>query len=260
MTATRGWLIVCTAAAIAIAAPASASCVSPQPAPGQETVQSFQPQAVDPLAEGTDPRAVMVGFTWPEAGFCTGQFSVKATETTNQVRIGTVISSLNSNDNCAGIGGAPGETVWVAVTLRAPLGLRAVVRDSDGAVLPLYVFDEHLVRQGPINADIGHYGGVNDNPPLALRKSIHITDPNALRRLGLELSGLQSAPGDAVSCPMDDGSYYLIQLRYSSGSDATIRLQATGCQLLFLGGSTQAAAWGANAPGLFALLADLLGE
>ena len=126
--------------------------------------------------------------------------------------------------------------------------------------MPLYVPDEHLVRQGPINADIGHYGGVNDNLPLALRRSIHITDPNALGRLGLELNGLQSFPGDAVSCPMDDGSYYLIHLHYSAGGDAAIRLHATGCQLLYIGGSTQAAAWGANAPGLFALLTDLLGE
>jgi hypothetical protein len=73
---------------------------------------------------------------WTNAGYCEGQFTVKATETASQVRVDDVISREHSNSSCAGFG-TDDETVWVDLTLAAPLGDRELVRASDGARLPV---------------------------------------------------------------------------------------------------------------------------
>lgn len=99
-------------------------------------VTHLQPQSVALLGEGGDPLTVMVMVTWPQDGFCSGQFTVTATETPTQVRVGSVESReyRGSSINCAGFGTIDG-TAAAELQLREPLGERQVIRASDGAVL-----------------------------------------------------------------------------------------------------------------------------
>lgn len=103
---------------------------------------SIQPEIVSPLANGS-PRDFNVGFTWRESGWCVGEFRVSATESATQVRVGPVIDRVASGGACAGVG-TVGNMAWAPLTLGSPLGKRLVVRDSDGAPLPVFTRGESL--------------------------------------------------------------------------------------------------------------------
>ncbi|GAB2577445.1 hypothetical protein Aab01nite_11680 [Paractinoplanes abujensis] len=100
------------------------------------TETRIEPQVVRLLGSGGDPLVLMVGFRWIEEGFCDGQFTVEAVETTTTVTIGTVVSRERDGMMCAGLGTVD-EMAWVDVNLRAPLGTRSAVRSSDGVTLAL---------------------------------------------------------------------------------------------------------------------------
>jgi hypothetical protein len=88
------------------------------------------------LIDGGDPRVLNVAVPWTEDGWCSGQFTVSATESQSEVRISPVASHLNRGGPCAGLG-TVNQRAWATLTLAAPLGDRAVVRASDGTRLPL---------------------------------------------------------------------------------------------------------------------------
>ena len=92
-------------------------------------------RAVD-QGEGGDPLVIMIGVKWTKDGWCSGQFTVQATETPTEVHVGHVTSREHSKGMCAGLGTAD-NTAWAYVQLAAPLGDRVVIRDSDGAPLPV---------------------------------------------------------------------------------------------------------------------------
>ena len=96
-----------------------------------------EPQSVALLGQGGDPLVGVVRFPWPGDGFCSGQFHVDAAETATQVRVGTVVSRVTRwNGACAGIGTLDG-MASAELRLSAPLGLREVIRATDGAPLPV---------------------------------------------------------------------------------------------------------------------------
>jgi hypothetical protein len=137
MNVTRPRLIAVAATALVVGTVAAVVFLGVQQlARSRVTEVSLQPQAVRLLGEGGDPLVVMVGVTWREDGYCSGQFHVKATETTTEVRVGTVVSRLYSNRACAGLG-TVNNMAWAELTLASPLGMRVVVRNSDGVVLPV---------------------------------------------------------------------------------------------------------------------------
>jgi hypothetical protein len=111
----------------------AAACSTP---PDRVTVTELQPQRVRLLGEHGDPLVILIAVHWTKPGYCSGQFTVKATETATQVRVDNVISREHSQGFCAGLGTAE-ETAWADVRLAAPLGDRPVVRISDGARLPV---------------------------------------------------------------------------------------------------------------------------
>ena len=100
------------------------------------TVSEHPPVAVRELGEGGDPLVIMIGVRWTEDGYCSGQFRVTATETPTEVRVSNVTSRAYRYGSCAGVGTAD-NTAWADLRLASPLGDRAVVRDSDGAHLPV---------------------------------------------------------------------------------------------------------------------------
>lgn len=100
------------------------------------TVTELEPQQVRLLGEGGDPLVIAIGVHWPKEGYCSGQFTVRASETATEVRVDNVISREHSKGLCDGLGTAD-QTAWADRTLAAPLGDREVVRASDGARLPI---------------------------------------------------------------------------------------------------------------------------
>jgi hypothetical protein len=78
----------------------------------------------------------MVGVLWSKDGYCSGQFTVDGTETATEIRVGTVVSREHSGGTCSGLG-TMDNMAWAELRLASPLGDRVVVRDSDGARLPL---------------------------------------------------------------------------------------------------------------------------
>ena len=111
------------------------------------TEESLLPQVVTPSE--SDPLTLRVGVIWTESGWCAGQFRVKATETTTQVRVGPVISRTSSGGACAGLGTVD-NMAWASLTLASPLGPRSTVRDSDGVPLPVHVFVTRLACETAI--------------------------------------------------------------------------------------------------------------
>lgn len=100
------------------------------------SVVDVEPIAYTTAGDGGDPWGMGVVIPWSEDGYCLGQFRVDVVETDREVRIGTVHSRDKRNAPCAGVGTVDGRA-FVAVTLSRPLGDRQVVRESDGAALPL---------------------------------------------------------------------------------------------------------------------------
>lgn len=97
-------------------------------------VTRIVPQAVADLGDGGDPLTVSILFPWPGEGFCSGQFSVSAAETDQEVRVSDVTSREYRRGTCAGVG-TTGGVAGVALTLARPVGQRVVVRASDGEPL-----------------------------------------------------------------------------------------------------------------------------
>ena len=221
------------------------------------TETTLQPRAVlqDP---GVDPRLVEVGVTWTQEGWCVGEFHVKASETSSEVKVDSVIDRQSANGYCAGVG-AVNHMAWAELQLAAPLGARPVVR-SDGTTLPYWTSSDGLVRTVPNGADISHYGGLNDTPQFRLRKAVTVTDPVELGQLAKELDALPPFPATPMFCPFGEGAYYLIALHYLGGGDMTLKAQDRGCETIFLAPSNRPVAWAATSPGFYPLLAGLLGE
>ncbi len=86
------------------------------------------------LGPAGDPLTVMITFPWAADGFCSGQFTVSAGETDQEVRVSDVTSREVRRGSCAGLGTNDG-TAGVGLTLDRPMGDRRVVRASDGTPL-----------------------------------------------------------------------------------------------------------------------------
>ena len=117
-----------------------------------------------------------------------------------------------------------------------------------------------LVVPGAIGVLIEQFGGLNDQPPLGLKASVRINDPAVISRLTRELNALPPFPDGVFSCPMDDGSYFVVVFTYGRGTSTTVKLEAHGCGGVFVGDSTQPVAWTLTSPGLLNSLTGLVGQ
>lgn len=215
---------------------------------GPLTEESLQPQVVSLLPEGNDPRVISIGVTWTEPGWCVGQFQVKATETATEVRVGTVVSRLNANDMCAGVGTA-GNMAWADLRLASPLGSRAVIRDSDGAALPVFAQTASLACQDAIfskaqpSADLTVVSG---QVALPTRKALQANasgEAAPSSRLFAKV-GLFVASGASFELIVPDGWVGPIAIGWGSPGTRTTHLKVSGCSatgsadawLVFAGG------------------------
>lgn len=217
---------------------------------------ALQPQVV---RLGADPRNISVGVTWTEEGWCLGDFHARATETSTDVRVAMIRRQFTHGGNCAGVGTAY-NTAWADITLNAAVGTRAVVRSSDATQLPVLTQDERFLHRHPLAADVKQFGGLNDNPPLALKKEAHIIDAAALENLATQLDSLPPFPTGTIYCPNDDGSYYLVELDYATGGSTSLKISARGCTGVYVNGLRKPTAWAMSGPvNIFPLLNSLLG-
>jgi hypothetical protein len=183
---------------------------------------------------------------------------VKASETSSQVKVDSVIDRQSSSAQCAGVG-AVNQMAWADLQLSTPLGTRAVVR-GDGTALPYWTSGDGLVRKGPSSVDISHYGGLNDTPQFGLRKSVTVIDPGELSQLVQELDALPPFPAEPILCPLGEGAYYSIAVHYLGDRDTTLKAEDRGCETVSLMPSNRAVAWAATTPGFYSLLKGLVGE
>ena len=58
----------------------------------EASISHLQPEAVQGLGQGGDPLVVLVLFRCPDGRYCSGQFTVTASETDQQVRVSDVTS------------------------------------------------------------------------------------------------------------------------------------------------------------------------
>ena len=73
------------------------------------------------------------------------------------------------------------------------------------------------------------------------------------------MPGRQTYPAATMLCPVDDGSHFDATFRYSGLADRHLKIQARGCQAVFLNDSPQPAAWAVNQPSLYGFLNNILG-
>jgi len=98
-------------------------------------VSEVAPVGFAELGPSGDPLVINVLIPWPEDGYCSGQFTVSAIQSDQEVRVSQVTSRVFRGGGCAGLGTWKGTAV-AQLTLESPLGQRKVVRASDGTPLP----------------------------------------------------------------------------------------------------------------------------
>lgn len=135
MRSGRRWLLLHLVAAFAVLAGVTA-CDLGRFAPDRVIETQLEPQFVGLPGEGGDPLVIYVVVTWTKEGWCSGQFTVQAIETPTEVRVGKVTSREYPGGSCAGVGTVD-NMAGAELRLASPLGDRVVVRDSDGARLPI---------------------------------------------------------------------------------------------------------------------------
>ena len=96
--------------------------------------------------------------------------------------------------------------------------------------------------RGAVRVVIERIGGLNDQPPSSLIASVGISDPAVATSLLTQLNDLPPFAA-GLHCPMDDGSYFVLIFTYVDGTKVTVRVEATGCEMVFAGDSTQPVAW-----------------
>jgi len=239
LLSTRGrWL----AAAVAVILVAAAAFGIQQKMRIVITEESIQPEFGSPQ----DGAGLMVGITWKRSGFCAGQFRVKVTETATEVRVDNVISRTANQGGCADVGTVD-NVAWVTVQLAAPVGSRSVVRDSDGAPLPMVLTwptcRESIasVTQPPVDQSI-----LFDQVALPTRSALQAnrsgeTDPNG--RLFAK-AGLYVAAGASFSLIVPDEWAGRLTIGWGNPPGRTTHLYVRACNasgsqkpwLVFAGG------------------------
>lgn len=71
------------------------------------------------------------------------------------------------------------------------------------------------------------------------------------------INELPPAPGGPMHCPMDDGSYYLLDFGYANDSHLQCKIQRTGCRIVSFTATNRGARWAAAAARLYKRLESL---
>jgi hypothetical protein len=130
--------------------------------------------------------------------------------------------------------------VAIAASSCAPIARSAVAPDGGPSVL------------------IQQFGGMNDQPPLRVQRSVRIFDSGEMGQLADELNALPPFPNGVWSCPFDDAAYFEVLFTYADGTSTPFRVNARGCRAVYVGKTNPRVLWAARSPELFDTLTRLL--
>ena len=114
-----------------------------------------------------------------------------------------------------------------------------------------------FIKSGALSVLIEQFGGLNDQPPMRLIAFARIKDAGVISKLVGQLNALPAPPG-LISCPFDDGSYVLLTFTYATGDSTPVKVDASGCGYVYVGGAAEPAAWTTTSPALPNLLSALV--
>jgi hypothetical protein len=111
-------------------------------------------------------------------------------------------------------------------------GCPSIDKSVAGVSNPGPGLDDALLPAGsPIAGLICEYGGLNSTPRFGLAKQVDLDSMGAVR-IASQARALPVDHTDAGvhSCPMDDGSFDVIALRYAGRPDVDLGYHSTGCE------------------------------
>ena len=200
--------------------------------------QSIQPEFVTPIGSDGSLVNVEVGFLWTERGYCAGQFQVNASETPNEVSVGTVLSRTYSQGSCAGIG-SNGKWATAPLALKNPIGKRSVVRRTDGVALPVFALTVMLQCQDAIHSqaspDADQIALFNEValPKNALQANLS-GEPDPSAKLFAK-NGLEIASGSTSMLSVPDDWMGRVTIGWGSPSIRTMHLYVPACREVISG-------------------------
>ncbi|MGD0386993.1 MAG: carboxypeptidase-like regulatory domain-containing protein [Solirubrobacteraceae bacterium] len=101
------------------------------------------------------------------------------------------------------------------------------------------------------------YAGLNGAAPLALERTLLVSDGGLIAHLVDEFDALPPYPKAGLFCPLDDGSQVLALLTYPGGRRVTVALDETGCNRVSNGDVVRIASGYDNTPVGPRLVAEL---
>jgi hypothetical protein len=212
--------------------------VSEQSIKGPVSEQSIKPEFISPIGLDGSLVNVYVGFPWAEQGYCVGQFQVSASETSAQISVGAVISRTYRQGICADVG-SNGRWTTAPLSLKAPIGKRAVVRRSDGVALPVFAVTVTLSCQDAINSqaspDADQITLFNEValPKYALQAN-RSSEPDPSAKLFAK-NGLEIASESTFVLSVPDDWMGRISIGWGSQPIRTMRLDVPACHELISG-------------------------
>jgi hypothetical protein len=105
-----------------------------------------------------------------------------------------------------------------------------------------------LAIEQPVSLTVTAYDPLNGGGKLW---SASTNDKRIVASLDSMINELPPAPSGPMHCPMDDGSYYMLNFGDSSDSHSECKLQRTGCSFLTFTDKTRSARWAATAANLY---------
>jgi hypothetical protein len=78
---------------------------------------------------------------------------------------------------------------------------------------------------------------------MGLQRMVQVHDPVAIARVARELIGLRPFPSGMMSCPFHDGPFFQIRFTFDSTASVVYKVEARGCEGVYLEPSEQPVAW-----------------
>lgn len=225
-------------AVVVVASATAAYLVRDRLFTGPISEQSIQPEFITPIGSDGSLVNVEVGFPWSEQGYCAGQFHVKASETSTEVSVGSIISRTYSQGICAGIG-SNGRWATAPLSLKSPIGKRSVVRKSNGAALPVFALTVMLRCQDAI-----HSQATADADQITLFNEVALPknslqanrsgEPDPSARFFAK-SGLEIASGSTFTLSVPDDWMGRASIGWGSSQIRTMHLYVPACHEVISG-------------------------
>jgi len=121
-------------------------------------------------------------------------------------------------------------------------------------VIPLLSTQLALAADQPVSLTITAFDPLNGGGKL-WSASTH--DKTIAASVDKMIDKLPPAPSGPMHCPMDDGSYYVVDVGYANDSHSECKIQRTGCSFVNFTDKNRGARWAATAASLYKTIESL---